>query len=298
MLPEGARPLLAAAAARLRRAGCDTPELDARLLLQAAAGLTREDLAIDPERLIDTAARERFEDVLRRRERREPVSRILGAREFYGRPFRVTPATLDPRPDTETLVEAALALMPEGARILDLGTGTGAIAVTLLAERPDATGVATDRSARALAVAEANAQSLGVAGRLTLLEGSWFAPVTGMFDIIMSNPPYIPAREIEGLSPDVRNFDPLEALVGGEDGLDPYRAIALAAGSHMAPGGHVVVEIGAGQADDVAAIFAVAGWHNEARHRDLAGHVRCLTFRCVMEKTVASGPARKISIGK
>jgi release factor glutamine methyltransferase len=130
-------------------------------------------------------------------------------------------------------------------------------------------------------VAEANAESLGVAHRLTLLEGSWFQPVSGVFDIIVSNPPYIPAREIEGLSPDVRNFDPLEALVGGEDGLDPYRAIAHAAASHLAPGGHVLVEIGAGQADAVAAIFAAAGWQNPARHKDLAGHVRCLVFCCV-----------------
>ena len=290
MPPEAAGPLLAAAAQRLRRAGCDTPELDARLLLQAAAGLTREDLAIDPERRIEDGARQRFAVFIGRREQREPVSRILGSREFYGRPFRVTPATLDPRPDTETLVEAALALMPERARILDLGTGTGAIAVTLLAERPCATGVATDRSAKALAVAEANAEALGVASRLTLREGSWFGPVSGVFDIIVSNPPYIPARDIEGLSPDVRNFDPPEALAGGEDGLDPYRAIALAARNHLAPGGHVLVEIGAGQADDVAAIFAAAGWNNPARHKDLAGHVRCLVFGCGEEKTVASGP--------
>lgn len=282
MPPEQAKPLLAAAAARLKEAGCGTPELDARLLLQAAAGLTREDLVIDPERWIDAAARERFAAFLRRRAQREPVSRILGAREFYGRPFRVTTATLDPRPDTETLVEAALALMPEEARILDLGTGTGAIAVTLLAERPGASGVATDRSADALAVARANAEALGVAPRLTLVEGSWFAPVSGVFDIIVSNPPYIPERDIVGLSPDVRNFDPREALVGGEDGLDPYRAIAHDARSHLAPGGHVLVEIGAGQADAVAAIFAAAGWDNPARHRDLGGHVRCLVF-CRLE---------------
>jgi release factor glutamine methyltransferase len=230
-------------------------------------------------RPVEAGARQRFEAFIARRERREPVSRILGEREFYGRPFRVTAATLDPRPDTETLVDAALALMPDHARILDLGTGTGAIAVTLLAERPGSSGVATDLSAAALDVARENARRAGVAGRLALLAGNWFEPVSGVFDIIVSNPPYIPLGDIEGLSPDVRNFDPLEALVGGRDGLDPYREIALRAGSHLAPGGHVLVEIGAGQAGNVETIFAAAGWGAPARHRDLGGHVRCLAFR-------------------
>jgi release factor glutamine methyltransferase len=214
-----------------------------------------------------------------RREAREPVSRILGEREFHGRPFRVTPDTLDPRPDTETLVQMALALMPKTARFLELGAGTGAVAVTLLAERPECFGVATDISAAALAVARGNAERHGVADRLRLLEGSWFEPVSGVFDIIVSNPPYIPAGDIAGLSPDVRSFDPRLALDGGADGLDAYRAIAAGAADRLVPGGHVAVEIGAGQAAEVAAIFLLAGFLPAGQHLDLGGHVRCLAFQ-------------------
>jgi len=278
MPPDGARALLAAASARLRAAGCETPDLDARLLFQAATGLSREDLILAPHHVIATAQQARFEGFLQRREAREPVSRILGEREFYGRPFRVTPDVLDPRPDTETLVDAALALMGERAQILDLGTGTGAIAVTLLAERPDSSGMAVDVSEAALAVARENAARLGVADRLTLVAGNWFSPVSGRFDIIASNPPYIPADEIAGLSPDVRNFDPALALLGGEDGLDPYRLIAAAAAAHLKPAGHVLVEIGAGQGPAIGQIFAGHGFALRAAHADLGGHVRCLDF--------------------
>jgi release factor glutamine methyltransferase len=270
--------LLAAATGRLTRAGSDTPTLDARLLLQAAAGLTREDLILGPDRLPSPDQLGRYETFLARRERHEPVSRILGEREFYGRVFKVTSATLDPRPDTETIIDAALKVMPQAARLLDLGTGTGAIAITLLAERPDAIGMATDLSPDALAVAGENAARLGVAERLTLRDGSWFAPVSGTFDIILSNPPYIPAGEIAGLDPDVRNFDPALALSGGADGFDPYRVIASGAAAHLGEGGHVLVEIGAGQAADVEAIFAAQGFAASARHRDLGGHTRCLGF--------------------
>ena len=276
MPPDTLASLLSLATARLK--GSDTPTLDARLLLQAAAGLTREDLILGPDRSLTPEQLARFESFIARREAHEPVSRILGEREFYGRVFRVTPDTLDPRPDTETIIDAALPLIPQGGRLLDLGTGTGAIAVTLLAERPDASGVATDLSPAALAVARGNAESLGVAGRLALPEGSWFGPVTGRFDIILSNPPYIPEADIAGLSPDVRNFDPSLALSGGPDGLDPYRLIASGAAAHLAGGGHVLVEIGAGQAEDIEAIFAGAGFRPTGRHRDLGGHARCLVF--------------------
>ncbi len=206
------------------------------------------------------------------------MSRIIGAREFYGRRFRVTPAVLDPRPDTETLVEAALKRMPPSARVLDLGTGSGAIIVTLLAERSDATGLATDISSEALAVARENAAALGVAERLTFLEAPWFDGIGERFDLIVSNPPYIPRADIAALSADVRNFDPLLALVGGSDGLDPYRAIAAGAAARLKPGGTVAVEIGAGQADSVEGIFAASGFRQLGRHRDLGGHIRCLEF--------------------
>ncbi len=278
MPPDTLASLLAAASARLKASGSETPMLDARLLLQAAAGLTREDLILGPDRQLSREQLSVFEGFVGRRAHHEPVSRILGAREFYGRVFRVTPHTLDPRPDTETIIEAALKLMPQAARLLDLGTGTGAIAITLLAERPDATGIATDLSPAALAVARENAERLGVAGRLTLLAGSWFAPVSGLFDIILSNPPYIPSGEIAGLDPEVRNFDPALALSGGTDGLDPYRIIASGAAAHLAAGGRVLVEIGAGQAADVERIFVARGFLPAGRHSDLGGHVRCLGF--------------------
>jgi release factor glutamine methyltransferase len=270
--------LLAAATARLKAAGCGTPVLDARLLLQAAAGLSREQLILGPDQVLTPEQFAAFEGYIARRERHEPVSRILGAREFYGRVFRVTPDTLDPRPDTETIIDAALAIMPKAARLLDLGTGTGAIAITLLAERPDASGLATDVSPAALAVARENATRLGVVDRLMLVEGSWYAPVAGHFDIILSNPPYIPAEDISALEPEVRNFDPALALSGGNDGLDPYRTIATGAAARLAAGGQVLVEIGAGQAEDVEAIFATAGLRAAGRHRDLGGHDRCLAF--------------------
>jgi release factor glutamine methyltransferase len=278
MPPDALQQLLGDAVQRLAEAGCETPQLDARLLLQAATGLSREEMILAPSRPVDPKAASAFRTFIARRVQREPVSRILGEREFYGRPFHVTPDVLDPRPDTETLIEAALALMPEAARVLDLGTGSGAIAVTLLAERPDASGTATDLSPRALAVALANAERNGVLARLALLEGSWFSPVTGRFDIIVSNPPYIRASDVAGLSLDVRNFDPRLALVGGEDGLDPYRAIASGGAAHLAENGHVLVEIGAGQAEDVAAIFAAQGFRQIGCRFDLGGHPRCLTF--------------------
>jgi release factor glutamine methyltransferase len=271
--------LLRWATEQLSETGCDTPALDARLLLQAAAGLTREDLILYPERKVEAARADDFRDFVARRAAREPVSRILGEREFYGRAFRVTPAVLDPRPDTETLVDAALAVMPRNATVLDVGTGSGAIVITLLAERPDATGTATDISAEALEVARFNAEALGVAPRLRLAKGCWFEPVDGRFDLVVSNPPYIPAGEIAHLSPDVRNFDPMTALAGGSDGLDPYREIAAGVSAHLETGGSLLVEIGAGQADDVEAIFTTAGLTPVRRHTDLGGHVRCLHFR-------------------
>lgn len=283
MPPESLKVLLDRATRRLAEAGCDTPQLDARLLLESATGLSREEIILEPSRQVARSEAERFLSFIARRESREPVSRILGEREFYGRVFHVTPDVLDPRPDTETLIAAALERMPASARILDLGTGSGAIAVTLLAERPDASGVATDVSPAALAVAQSNAELNGVSERLCLLQGSWFSPVTGRFDIIASNPPYIPERDIAGLSPDVRNFDPRLALVGGADGLDPYRAIASGAAAHLAAGGQVLLEIGAGQAEDVDAIFAASGFRAEGRYSDLGGHSRCLVFRQVKE---------------
>jgi release factor glutamine methyltransferase len=221
-----------------------------------------------------------FERLVARRVAREPVSRIVGAREFYGRLFRVTADVLDPRPDTEILVEAVLARMPQDAalRMLDLGTGSGAIILSLLAERPMATGVAVDVSPAALAVAAQNAECLGVAARFAAIEGAWFQNVSGVFDVIVSNPPYIEAGDIPRLTQDVRDYDPHLALDGGADGLVCYRAIAQGAAAFLAPGGVLAVEIGAGQARDVEAIFNQNGFFLEKAHEDLGGHLRCLIF--------------------
>ena len=277
---ETAKSLLTGARRALEAKGKPSAALDARLLLQHAAGISHEALIADPGRPVPAEAAARFEALLKRRLADEPVSRILGSREFYGRPFKVTPATLDPRSDTETLIEAALAFMPADrpCRLIDLGTGTGIIGVTLLAERPKAQAVMTDISEGALAVARDNARLHGVEGRSTFIKGSWFAGAEGRFDLVLSNPPYIPQAILRELAPEVRDFDPETALTGGVDGLKSYREIAEDAGRFLVPGGHVIVEIGEGQAPEIEAIFNAQGFKPENRWDDLSGHVRCLGF--------------------
>lgn len=277
---ETAKDILRTAKRALEGKGNPNPALDARLLLQHAAGLSREALIADPDREIPAAAAARFHEFLNRRLAGEPVSRILGKREFYGRSFKITPATLDPRPDTETLIEAALAFMPIDAacRIIDLGTGTGAIGVTLLAERPHATAVMTDISAEAIAIARENAELHGVGGRSLFVHGSWFAGIRDRFDLILSNPPYIPSAILKTLSPEVKDFDPGTALDGGLDGLDRYRTIAAEAQAFLAPEGCVIVEIGEGQAPEIEGIFQARGFLPGRRWGDLAGHIRCLGY--------------------
>lgn len=275
---ETAGRLLAAARGRLKAAGIATAALDARLLLQHAAGLSHAQLVADPDLTVEERAAARFESFIRRRLAHEPVSRILGEREFHGRIFMVTPDVLDPRPDTEALIEEALPRLKPGMRVLDLGAGSGAVIVTLLAERAGVTGVAVDVSPAALSVTMENARRLGVADRLTAVEGSWYDAVAGRFDVIVSNPPYIAAADIAGLAAEVRNFDPHLALAGGADGLAAYRAIAAGAAAHLTPGGLVVVEVGAGQSEDVAAIFRARGLALAASRADLGGHTRALVF--------------------
>jgi release factor glutamine methyltransferase len=277
---EKACDLLQEARRKLGGNGNGSALLDARLLLQHAAGLSHEALIAEPERKIPAIAAKAFRDFIARRLAGEPVSRILGYREFYGRRFIVTTATLDPRPDTETLVEAALAFMPvgEARRIIDLGTGTGAIGVTLLAERPQATAVLTDISAEALAVARENARHHGVEARASFAQGSWFADAQGLFDLVLSNPPYIAQAILPTLAPEVRNFDPETALVAGPDGLEAYRRIAAAAAPFLAPEGRTIVEIGEGQALEIETIFRRQGFASVADWRDLSSHVRCLGF--------------------
>lgn len=277
-MPETVAALLQRARSELASLGIEGAALDARLLLQAVMNIGHDDIVADPQRRVADISV--FESYLARRKTFEPVSRILGEREFYGRRFKVTPDVLDPRPDTETLVDAVLPRLKAHAapHILDLGTGTGILAITLLCELPHATALATDISSDALGVAMENAVSLGVADRLNIQCTDWFRDVEGRFDLIVSNPPYIPRRDIESLMPDVRNFDPRLALDGGPDGLAAYRAIAEGARQHLKISGEVSVEIGEDQAAAVRDLFLHNNFNNLEIFSDLAGRNRVLIF--------------------
>ena len=260
----------------LRAAGVPEWQADVRILLCAAAGLDRVALLREPDLRLDAAAAARFESYLARRLAREPVARILGRREFWGLELMVTPAVLDPRPDTETLVSAALERIGRDpgrpCRILDLGTGSGAILCALLTEWPGAAGWGIDRSAAACSVARANLARTGLASRSLVVQGSWSAAcLSGAFDLVVSNPPYIETAAIDGLAADVRDHDPRAALDGGPDGLEAYRAIVSDLPRLLAPGGSAFVEVGAGQAAAVVALLAGAGLSPSGTHRDLAG---------------------------
>jgi release factor glutamine methyltransferase len=219
-----------------------------------------------------------------RRVRREPMAYILGEREFWGLPFKVSPAVLVPRPDSETVIEAALALLPDRRRpwrILDLGVGSGCLLLTLLKEYEEASGVGLELSGTALAVAQDNAAALGVSSRARLQVGDWRQPgwhgsLGGPFDLVVSNPPYIPAEDVAGLMPEVAQFEPRLALDGGLDGLDAYRAIVAAVSHLLHPGGHLLVEIGQGQVPEIARLFRSAGMAIEGPWKDLAGIDRVL----------------------
>lgn len=264
-------------AASLRRAGIDNADLDARLLVCAACGIDHLDLIRDPALPLGEAAASLagFAD---RRLAREPVSRILGAREFWGLPFAVTLDVLDPRPDTEGLVGAVLDALggrrEAPRRVLDLGTGSGAILAALLHELPGAFGVGIDASPAACAVAAANLRALGFASRAVVICSSWTEPIAGRFDAIVSNPPYIPSRVIADLDPEVRDHDPREALDGGSDGLAAYRALLPGLAARLAPGGIGAVECGWDQGGAVAALLRETGLGGVMVYRDLAGHQR------------------------
>ncbi|HAC56774.1 MAG TPA: peptide chain release factor N(5)-glutamine methyltransferase [Rhodobiaceae bacterium] len=264
--------------ARLRQAGLPAPDLDARILVQAACGANDIEMIREPGTMLTKAEEERLAEWERRRLAREPVSRILGSREFWGLTFAVTPATLDPRPDSETLVETALDLLRDvqSPRILDLGTGTGCLLLALLHERPDATGLGVDLSEGALAVAASNASALGLSARASFVESEWAANVEGRFDLVISNPPYIVHADIAGLDEEVRLHDPMLALDGGADGLDAYRAIARLLPDHLTQTGHAVIELGAGQAQEVARLFESAGFRVPRVVPDLGGIPRAL----------------------
>ncbi|SDF91269.1 release factor glutamine methyltransferase [Limimonas halophila] len=271
--------LLRDARARLGDAGVETPARDARLLLAAALDVDVSALIGADREPVAAGARERFAAMLSQREGRMPVSRILGRSEFWSLPLRVGPATLDPRPETETLVQAALDRLPDradGHRVLDLGTGTGCLLLALLSELPNAWGVGTDASAEAAATAAGNARDLGLAGGAAFAVMDWADALAGRFDVIVSNPPYVRADELAGLAPEVAGHDPRAALVGGGDGLTAYRRVLPAIARLLAPGGVAAVEVGRGQADSVRGLAERAGLRAGAPVADLAGIARCV----------------------
>lgn len=273
-----------AAARLLREARIETPQLDARLLLCHAAGLTHEAYVAGLDDALAPDAAARFGTYVERRLAGELVSRIIGFREFYGRPFCIDQSTLDPRPDTETVIEAALAMVDCEAPldILDLGTGSGCILVTLLAELPKVIGLGIDKSLPALEIARANAQILGVGDRANFVAGDWLEPIDGTFDLVVANPPYLSVADMAALSPEVRDHDPKAALDGGRDGLSAYRRIAPQLRKALRPGGFALFEVGQDQAQAVLRLLAESGLEvGEGQNlwRDLAGRPRVVGGR-------------------
>jgi release factor glutamine methyltransferase len=267
------------AASRLRRAGIETARLDARLLLAEALECQVEAIVAWPELVLSPRECNAVEALVSRRERREPLAQILGRREFWSLPFTTSPSTLTPRPDSETVIEAALALIPDRARalrILDLGTGTGCLLLALLSEYAQATGVGTDISIDCVQVAAANAAALSLSGRARFVVANWDDGLTGEFDLIVSNPPYIPEGEIESLEPEVRTYGPRLALTGGADGLAAYRALMPRLSSRLTRSGVAVFEVGVNQAESVESLAREAGLEPLRRFRDLGGVDRCV----------------------
>lgn len=277
-LPAGAEALLGAAVARLGDAGIENAPREARLLLNLALGVGANVL-LAPEMAIPPGDADRFTSLIDRRAAREPYSRIVGRREFWSLPLLLSRDTLDPRPDSETLVEAVLARIPDRAAplsILDFGTGTGALLLALLSELPNAQGVGGDLSPGAVETARRNAAALGLADRAGFALANWGLGLSGPVDVIVANPPYIPSEQLDALAPEVARFDPRMALDGGMDGLKAYRELAPDMARLLQPAGFAVCEIGAGQGPAVAEILARAGLETVAKQCDLAGIERCL----------------------
>jgi release factor glutamine methyltransferase len=266
----------------LRAAAIESPRLEARLLLGHAMGATPETLLRDPRAAVPPEAAERFRAALAARLDAVPVAHILGTQGFWTLDLAVSPATLIPRPDSESLVEAALDACPDRdapLRVLDLGTGTGCLLLAVLAERPHAFGIGVDLVPGAAALAAANAARNGLGDRAAFLAGDWAAALAGRFDLVLSNPPYIESAAIAGLMPEVARHEPRSALDGGADGLDAYRILAALLPDLLAPGGAAVLELGAGQRPAVAALARAAGLVAAGCREDLGGIERALVLR-------------------
>lgn len=277
--------LLKDARNRFEDAGLDDPAVEARMLISGLLGLSSTDLVTRGNEAVAGEQDQAVRAAIERRLLHEPVHRILGEREFYGLPLRLSPATLEPRPDTEILVDSVLeharrlASVHESIHILDLGTGTGAICLALLSECPQATGTGSDISQEALETARANAERNGLGDRFTTVESNWFEAIHGRFHVIVSNPPYIQSSVISTLAPEVKMFDPSAALDGGQDGLDAYRAIAVDAGRFLHQDGVIGVEIGYDQRVAVTAIFEEQGFTLIEAARDYGHNDRALLFQ-------------------
>lgn len=268
---------IAAAARRLSAAGVPDPQGEARRLCRWAGGLTGAGLAVGLGEVQPASEAARFESGVAARAARRPFAQISGVREFHGNPFKVTADVLDPRPETETLVDTALEC--PARRVLDLGTGSGCILLSLLGAWPEAEGVGTDVSQRALQVARENAALLGLAGRARFAEADWFEGVAGRFDLIVANPPYIPEGDLPNLAPEVRLHEPRAALTPGGDGTAALRAIAAGAPGHLVPGGRLLVEIGPGQAAPMARFLLQAGLDPEGVRCDFDIRERVVVAR-------------------
>jgi len=273
---------------RLHGAGIPSARLDARLLLAHALGVSATAVFSHPERVLTEDEQARIEALALRRAGREPVSHILGQREFWSLTFKVTADTLDPRPDTETVIDAVLAAVADRQaplRLLDFGAGSGCILLALLSELPRSQGVGVDASPAALAVAGHNAHALGLDHRVRFVSGDWGRDIDGLFDVIVSNPPYIPDKDIDGLEAEVAGFEPRAALAGGPDGLDCYRALAPDVKRLLKAGGTAVFEVGQGQAEAVTEIMQAVGLIVQGRRCDLGGIERCVVVSQTFERS-------------
>ncbi|MDQ2763767.1 MAG: peptide chain release factor N(5)-glutamine methyltransferase [Pseudomonadota bacterium] len=277
---------------RLAAAGVETPVIDARLLLEAAAGASRAEIIADPRRTLTPEQSVVFDAYLARRVAREPVSRILGSKGFWNIMLKVTADVLTPRPETETILDVVLPCFAAERRfsILELGIGSGTILLALLSERPGAFGLGVDISEQALAVARQNAIDLGLASRLALLRADWTKGLSpGHFDLVVANPPYVAIADLAALEPEVRDHEPLVALNGGADGLDAYRSLAPQVLDALRPGGLFAVEIGAEQGDAVISLFGGLGAEDVRRVSDLAGRERVVAGKKSLGQCHTSG---------
>jgi len=288
------REMMRRGARRLTEVGIEGAAREARLLLAHACRVEPVDIILRETESADPALQQCFEGLIARRAAGEPVSRIRGWREFYGRRFILSPDVLDPRPETELLVAEGVRRLPPDGRVLDLGTGSGCILLSLLGERGDASGAGVDISSGAITIAQANALALGVSGRAVFYEASFADAQPGMFDLVLANPPYIPREDVAGLAREVRDHDPALALSPGEDGLAAYRHILAAVNRWLKPGGSLGLEVGLGQAGEVGRLMARAGLQDITALDDLAGIARALFARRPADHPAAAGRAEEI----